>query len=90
MSEKTTHKVGMNVDALHLLEQIAKEEDAIPYGMRLGISLMHSLLQRCAGIASQIDNPELNIAMLRLHLYEVDDVWAEIEKQKRRRKEGAK
>lgn len=89
-NEKTceVYKARFTVDALHTLEQFAQEED-IPWGLRSAASLIHGFLQRTASRAAELDDPELNKCMLLMHLYDVEDVNAEIDKQESR-KGGAK
>lgn len=82
--------VTMTVDALHILEEVA-QEDEIPYGMKLGGVLIHGLLMAVASRAAELDDPQLNILMLKLHLFEIDDIWEEIRKQEEMvSKKGAK
>ena len=88
MSEEKTRKVykaRFTVDALHTLELIAQEED-IPWGLRHAVGLLHSVLMRTASIAAGLDDPALNKCMLLMHLYDVEDVNAEIDKQELRMK----
>ena len=89
MTDNTIHTAVTTVDSLHLLEQIAREDD-LPYGIRLGVCILHTLLQRCASSAVRLNDPELNITMLKLHLYDVENVSEEIDKQKELLKEGTK
>lgn len=54
--------------------------------LRVPIDITKGLLHRLAGRASEIDDPGLNICMLRLALYDVPplSIQEEIEKEKRR------
>jgi hypothetical protein len=60
--------VGMSVHALHLLEQVAQEIDQ--YGIILGISLIHGIIQKIAKRASELHDAELDRLINKLHLYE--------------------
>lgn len=60
-------KVGMTVHALHLLEQVAQEIDQ--YGIILGISLIHGIIQKIAKRASELHDAELDRLINKLHLY---------------------
>lgn len=88
MSEEKTrnvYKARFTVDALHTLEQIAQDED-IPWGLRYAVGLLHSVLMRTASIAAGLNDPALNKCMLLMHLYDVEDINAEIDKQELRMK----
>lgn len=86
--EKTVkvHKARFTVDALHVLEQIAQEDD-IPWGLRTAVGMVHDCLIRTASVAAELDDPALNKCMLLMHLYDVEDVNAEIDEQERRIKD---
>lgn len=58
----------MTVHALHLLEQVAQEIDQ--YGIALGISLIHGIIQKIAIRASELHDAELDRLINKLHLYE--------------------
>ena len=86
------HKVRMTVDSLHILELVA-DDNEIAAGVRFGATAIHGMLQKAAKRAAELNDPELNYAMLYLGLYEVPDVNAaieEVEKLIDKKKEGAK
>lgn len=80
MSEVKTETVTMTVDALHILEQVA-QEDEMPYGIKLGVGMVHGLLQKVASRAAELNDPQMNVLMLKLHLYDVPNVNKAIAEQ---------
>lgn len=80
MIEAKTETVTMTVDALHILEQIA-QEDEMPFGIKLGAGMIHGLLQKVASRAAELNDPQLNVLMLKLHLYDVPNVSKAIAEQ---------
>lgn len=88
MSEEKTRKVykaRFTVDALHTLELIAQEGD-IQWGLRHAVGLLHSALMRTASIVAGLDDLAPNRCMMLIHLYDVEDINAEIDKQELRMK----
>ena len=83
------HKVRMTVDALHVLEQVAHEADSLPFGIRFGVAAIHGMLQKVAKRASELDDPELNYAMLYMHLYDVEDTQAAMDEMEELMKKKA-
>lgn len=86
------HKVRMTVDSLHILELVA-EDNELAMGVRFGVKAIHGMLQKAAKRAAELNDPELNYAMLYLGLYDVPDVSAALEEMKKlidKKKEGAK
>lgn len=85
------HKVRMTVDSLHILELVA-EDNELAAGVRFGATAIHGMLQKAAKRAAELNDPELNYAMLYLGLYDVPDVNAALEEMKKlidKKKEGA-
>lgn len=72
----------MTVDSLHILELVA-EDNELAAGVRLGAVAIHGMLQKAAKRAVELNDPELNCAMLCLGLYEVPDVQAALEEMKK-------
>lgn len=86
------HKVRMTVDSLHILELVA-EDNELAAGVRIGAVAIHGMLQKAAKRAAELNDPELNYAMLYLGLYDVPDVNAALEEMKKlidEKKEGEK
>ena len=86
------HKVRMTVDSLHILELVA-EDNELAAGVRIGATAIHGMLQKAAKRAAELNDPELNYAMLYLGLYDVPDVNAALEEMEKlidKKKEGAK
>jgi len=85
---------GWKVHTVHLLEEVTKNKGAeiLVSPIRIFGGLLHDVAER----ASQINDPALNILMLRLTLYEkgdldknsVDDVRAAYEGQEARKGNG--
>jgi len=84
-----THKVRMTVDALHILELVAQDNE-LATGVRFGATAIHGMLQKVAKRASELNDPELNYAMLYMHLYDVEDNAGAMDEMKKKMKEGAK
>lgn len=87
MEEEETEMVGFNLNTLGLLHEIA--DNALPMGnmgvLKVPLNVFRQLLGAVAQRASEINDPELNILMLRLHLYEVPpmEIVEAIEVQKK-------
>lgn len=78
-------KAYFTCDALHTLETAYKymrEEGEI--GIALGLRYVFEQLQRIAERAAELDDPQLHISMLKLHLYDVEDVNSKINEMNER------
>lgn len=75
------HYATFTVDSLHLLEQLFEEMSQADgsIGIAFGCKLLHSLLQRVAERAVELDDPKLHVLMMKMHLYTVEDgKWDEL------------
>ena len=72
----------MTVDSLHILELVA-EDNELAIGVRYGAKAIHGMLQKAAKRASELNDPELNYAMLYLGLYDVPNVNDALEEMER-------
>ena len=80
MSNVKTETITMTVDALHILEEVV-QEDEMPFGIKLGVGMIHRLLQKVASRAAKLNDPQMNVLMLKLHLYDVPNVSKAIAEQ---------
>ena len=85
--ESLKHFSG-EVDVFHLLEHLLKMSEHNPdiNNVKAPINAVESLLAQTAARAIEVDDPQLNILMLELCLYDVDlsEIQNEINKQKKR------
>lgn len=82
-----SYKARITVDALHILEQVAQDAE-LAIGIRLGATAIHGMLQKVAKRASELDDPELNYAMLYMHLYDVDNLQEVMDEMEKMMKGG--
>lgn len=61
-------KIGLTVDALHIIEMVAEEADAP--GIIIGLQLVHGLLQKVAKRAIELNDKKMLGYMEKLHLVE--------------------
>lgn len=73
-----------NLDAPQLLEEITNNENIGI--LKIPLNVLRMKLANVAGIAIELDDPKLNIAMLEMKLYEVEhtEIHGLIEQQKKR------
>jgi hypothetical protein len=67
-SRKVAH-LKFSVDALHLIEDLIDDGQAA--GISIGLGLLHGLLQSVAKRATELDDPELHLLMIRMRLYDI-------------------
>ena len=84
MSDKKDNEMHFNIDTPALIKEIAANNDLkmaqVPLRLLLG------KLGQIALRATELNDPELNILMLEMKLYEIphNDIYDHIEKQKKR------
>lgn len=88
-SGKTVKQVYFTCDARHVLDTVynlAKEyADADAPGVMFGSQFIFAQLQKIAARAAELNDPELNVSMLMLHMYDdVPDVHDAIAAEKKR------
>lgn len=77
-TEKKVHRVHLQVDAGHILQQLCDEDEDIPFGIRIGCKAIYDYLWKVSERCAKLNDPVLNKYMLLLHMYEVDDdKWTE-------------
>lgn len=84
MKSKNALDLGFRVDTPALLKEIA--DCGLPQRigvMKVPLNVFQGLLAKVAGRAIELNDPELNVLMLSLNLYEVppNEIVNEIEKQ---------
>lgn len=90
IDKKDVDLLHFNVDTPSLLEEITNRGLSHKAGvLKIPLNIFKGLLAQVAKRAAELDDPKLNILMLRLWLYEVEpeNIQSAIENQKNRLKD---